>query len=53
MEKIFKLKEHGTDVRTEVTAGLTTFFGLHLARGLSNGLSMWCYFINHHGNEST
>ena len=25
MEKFFKLKEHGTDVRTEVTAGLTTF----------------------------
>lgn len=28
MEKIFKLKEHGTDVRTEVTAGLTTFFAM-------------------------
>ena len=25
MEKIFKLKEHGTNVRTEVLAGLTTF----------------------------
>lgn len=25
MEKFFKLKEHGTDVRTEVIAGLTTF----------------------------
>ena len=25
MEKFFKLKEHGTDVRTEITAGLTTF----------------------------
>jgi len=25
LEKIFKLKEHGTDVRTEVIAGLTTF----------------------------
>ncbi|MCR4646884.1 MAG: NCS2 family permease [Oscillospiraceae bacterium] len=25
MEKLFRLKEHGTDVRTEVTAGLTTF----------------------------
>lgn len=25
MEKIFHLKEHGTDVRTEVLAGLTTF----------------------------
>ena len=28
MEKFFKLKEHGTDVRTEVTAGLTTFFAM-------------------------
>ncbi|MGP1589554.1 MAG: NCS2 family permease [Oribacterium sp.] len=25
MEKFFKLKEHGTDVRTEVIAGITTF----------------------------
>ena len=25
MDKLFKLKEHGTDVRTEVLAGLTTF----------------------------
>ncbi|UTV27093.1 NCS2 family permease [Photobacterium atrarenae] len=25
LEKIFKLKEHGTDVRTEVLAGVTTF----------------------------
>ncbi len=25
MEKLFKLKEHGTNVRTEVVAGLTTF----------------------------
>ncbi len=25
MEKFFKLKEHGTDVRTEMMAGLTTF----------------------------
>lgn len=28
MEKFFKLKKHGTDVRTEVTAGLTTFFAM-------------------------
>ncbi|MCI7677673.1 MAG: NCS2 family permease [Streptococcus orisratti] len=28
MEKFFKLKEHDTDVRTEVTAGLTTFFAM-------------------------
>ena len=25
MEKLFKLKENGTDVRTEVLAGITTF----------------------------
>lgn len=28
MEKLFKLKEHGTDVRTEIMAGLTTFFAM-------------------------
>ncbi len=28
MEKFFKLKEHGTTVRTEVMAGLTTFFAM-------------------------
>ncbi|PZO95641.1 MAG: guanine permease [Streptococcus pyogenes] len=28
METFFKLSEHGTDVRTEVTAGLTTFFAM-------------------------
>ncbi len=26
MERLFKLKEHGTNVRTEVIAGITTFF---------------------------
>ena len=25
MEKIFRLKDHNTDVRTEIIAGLTTF----------------------------
>ena len=25
MEQFFKLKEHGTDVKTELAAGLTTF----------------------------
>ncbi len=25
MEKFFKLKEHGTDVKTELIAGITTF----------------------------
>lgn len=28
MEKLFKLKEHGTDVRTEVIAGITTFLAM-------------------------
>ena len=28
MEKLFKLTEHGTDVRTEIIAGLTTFFAM-------------------------
>lgn len=28
MEKMFKLKEHGTDVKTEMTAGLTTFLAM-------------------------
>ncbi|MBR2996401.1 MAG: NCS2 family permease, partial [Lachnospiraceae bacterium] len=28
LEKYFKLKEHGTDVRTEVMAGLTTFLAM-------------------------
>ena len=28
MEKFFKLKQHGTDVKTEVVAGLTTFMAM-------------------------
>lgn len=28
MEKFFKLKQNGTDLRTELTAGLTTFFAM-------------------------
>lgn len=28
MEKLFKLKEHGTTVRTEIIAGITTFFAM-------------------------
>lgn len=28
MERFFKLKEHGTDVRTEVVGGVTTFFAM-------------------------
>ena len=30
MEKLFKLKENGTDVRTEVLAGITTFMTMLL-----------------------
>ncbi|MCD7856188.1 MAG: NCS2 family permease [Clostridiales bacterium] len=28
MEKLFKLKEHGTDVKTEILAGITTFLAM-------------------------
>ena len=28
MEKLFKLKEHGTNVRTEIVAGITTFLSM-------------------------
>ena len=28
MDKLFKLKENGTTVRTEILAGLTTFFAM-------------------------
>ncbi len=28
LEKLFKLKEHGTDVKTEVVAGITTFLAM-------------------------
>ena len=28
MERLFKLKEHNTDVRTEITAGITTFLSM-------------------------
>ena len=28
MEKLFKLKDHGTTVRTEITAGITTFLAM-------------------------
>ena len=28
LEKVFKLKEHNTDVKTEVTAGITTFLAM-------------------------
>ena len=28
MEKLFKLKEHGTNVKTEIIAGITTFLAM-------------------------
>ena len=28
MEKLFKLKQNGTNIKTEVIAGLTTFFAM-------------------------
>ena len=28
MEKLFKLKEHGTNARTEIIAGTTTFLAM-------------------------
>ena len=28
MEKLFKLKENGTNVRTEIVAGVTTFLAM-------------------------
>lgn len=28
MEKLFKLKENGTDVKTEIIAGITTFLAM-------------------------
>ncbi|MGC7323288.1 solute carrier family 23 protein, partial [Mycobacteroides abscessus subsp. massiliense] len=28
MENFFKLKQYGTNVRTEITAGITTFFAM-------------------------
>ncbi|MCR5503902.1 MAG: NCS2 family permease [Lachnospiraceae bacterium] len=49
MEKLFKLKENGTDVRTEILAGLTTFMTMayiialnpNLLTGFDVGSSLW------------
>lgn len=41
MEKLFKLKAHGTDVKTEIRAGITTFFAMaYIIFVNSNYLSM-------------
>ncbi len=37
MEQFFKLKEHGTDVKTELAAGLTTFMTMAYSDLYSNG----------------
>ena len=49
MEKIFKLKENGTTVRTEIVAGLTTFMTMayiialnpNLLTGFDVGSALW------------
>ena len=38
MEQFFKLKAHGTDVRTEVTAGLTTFMTMAYILAVNPGI---------------
>ena len=38
MEKFFKLKEHGTDVRTEVMAGITTFMTMAYILAVNPGI---------------
>ena len=49
MEKLFKLKENGTNVRTEIIAGLTTFMTMayivalnpNLLTGFATGTPLW------------
>lgn len=49
MEKIFKLKENGTNVKTEILAGLTTFMTMayiialnpNLLTGFDRGSQLW------------
>ncbi len=49
MEKLFKLKENGTDIRTEIVAGLTTFMTMayiialnpNLLTGFDVGSQLW------------
>jgi len=38
MEKFFKLKEHGTDVRTEIVAGITTFLAMAYILAVNPGM---------------
>lgn len=37
MEKLFKLKEHGTNVRTEILAGITTFLAMSYILAVNPG----------------
>ncbi len=38
MEKLFKLKEHGTNVRTEIVAGATTFLSMVYILAVNPGM---------------
>lgn len=38
MEKLFKLKEHGTDVKTEIIAGITTFLSMVYILAINPGM---------------
>ena len=38
LEKVFKLKEHGTDVKTEIIAGLTTFLSMAYILAVNPGI---------------
>ena len=37
MEKLFKLKEHGTNVKTEIIAGITTFLAISYILAVNHG----------------
>ena len=38
MEQLFKLKAHGTDIRTEVMAGITTFMTMAYILAVNPGI---------------
>ena len=38
MERFFKLKQHGTDIRTEIVAGLTTFMTMAYILAVNPGI---------------
>ena len=41
IEKFFKLKEKGTDVRTEVVAGITTFMTMAYILAVNPSMPAW------------